>query len=130
VVEQLLGDSTAPPAVRLRAAQLVLERTLPATIQADIRPAQGADVGPLLRRLMEPMANPTNAPSSTTSTASSSAPSSTASTIEQAEQGRAPAGRAGALNGENIAAPSPQSSTWRLPNPRTATAGRSPWDDR
>lgn len=132
VVEQLLGDSTAPPAVRLRAAQLVLERTLPATIQAEIRPAQGADVGPLLRRLMEPMATPTNqtnAPSSTASTASSSAPSSTASTMKHAEQGRAPEGRAGALNGQTVAAPSPQSSTWRLPNPRGEPA-RSPWDER
>ena len=57
-------------AVRLRAAQLVLERTLPATIQAEIRPAQGADVGPLLRRLMEPMATPTSAPSSSGRSAS------------------------------------------------------------
>ena len=135
VVEQLLADEAAPPAVRLRAAQLVLERTLPATIQADIRPAQGVDVGPLLRRLMEPMAiptNPTSAPpstASTASTASTSAPSSTASTMKQAEQGRAPEGRAGALNGQTVAAPSPQSSTWRLPNPRGEPA-RPPWDER
>jgi hypothetical protein len=131
VVEQLLADEAAPPAVRLRAAHLVLERTLPATIQAEIRPAQGADVAPLLRQLVEGAEQDRRAAAQLDAIRAHQgpAPLSTHDAPRQ-DEARAPSGHAGALNGENIAAPSPQSSTWRLPNPRTATAGRSPWDDR
>ena len=55
LVEQLLTDETAPPAVRLRAAQLVIDRTLPAssTVRAivDTGPSEGAVE--LLKRLVE-----------------------------------------------------------------------------
>ena len=54
LVEQLLTDETAPPAVRLRAAQLVIDRTLPAssTVRAivDTGPSEGAVE--LLKRLV------------------------------------------------------------------------------
>ena len=53
VVEQLLTDEAAPPAVRLRAAQLVLDRTLPVTVKAEVGPApqQGVETAALLARI-------------------------------------------------------------------------------
>jgi hypothetical protein len=56
LVEQLLTDEAAPPAVRLRAAQLVLERTLPVlpvTVKAEVGPAphQGVETAALLARI-------------------------------------------------------------------------------
>jgi hypothetical protein len=53
LVEQLLTDEAAPPAVRLRAAQLVLDRTLPVTVKAEVGPAphQGVETAALLARI-------------------------------------------------------------------------------
>ncbi len=53
LVSELVTDRTAPAQVRLRAAQLVLDRALPPTIRTEFaRPPQGVDIAPLLRQLV------------------------------------------------------------------------------
>jgi AcrR family transcriptional regulator len=136
VVEQLLADEAAPPAVRLRAAHLVLERTLPATIQAEIRPAQGADVAPLLRQLVEGAEQDRRAAAQLDAIRAHQgpAPLSTHDAPRQdaprQDEARAPSGHAGALNGAvPVAHVSAPSATWRLPNARGMGWGSS-LDDR
>ena len=131
LVEQLLTDEAAPPVVRLRAAQLIIERTLPATIRTELKTAPGVDVAPLLRQLVEGAEQDrrTAAQLDAIEARQSPAPLSTHDALRQ-DEARAPSGHAGALNGAvPVAHVSTPSATWRLPNARGMGWGSS-LDDR
>lgn len=139
---EIVRDAAAPPAVRLRAAEAVLDRAGigPHMTAAVSVTTEGANIGPLLERIAAhacdcqsygdhggPPSSPPETPPTLTPPASEERAPKTPSASSTAPKPQEPQ----ALNGQTIVK-STQSTHVRLPSPRSVapTWSADPWGDR